>query len=168
MDLAKYVARILAEQTRLTNDSVDSQIDSILLGYQDQSSLEGEVAEGVLPEHFRLILEDDEEDKSMGDNDIKSNLPAQPREQKIDVDKFAQLVANLSQNYDNLLNIKPVIVSRAKAILENGYSPDLVDEFLTVLDREFGIVLDGDGEKETEAPDAPIGGVSGPTAGGGV
>lgn len=173
----------LKEDTiRLSEDSVDSQIDSVLLRYQDESSLEDEDVQGAMemnegyrmPQNWNLLLEADEEEDEesgempedpgdvmgIGDEMPRANKPADPREQKLNIDDFAQKVANLYEHYESLLNIKPVIVHRAMHLLEKGYSGDLIDEFLETLEREFGITLEGDAEEEV--PMAPSGGSAGP------
>ena len=179
MEIFEQKMKTLKEDTiRLSEDSVDSQIDSVLLRYQDESSLEDEdiqqateLNEGYkMPDNWNLLLEEnDEEDAepasaddimSVGDDMPRSNTPADPREQKLNIDEFAQKVANLYSHYESLLNIKPVIVHRAMHLLERGYSGDLIDEFLETLEREFGITLEGDAEEDV--PMAPSGGVAGP------
>jgi hypothetical protein len=179
---SKEVEPILESTMRLSQDSVDSQIDSILLRYQNDASIEEDLGESKMPEHFRSILEgtskamsetmsmpiseapEDEEgapedDMSVGDEQLKADRPADPREQKIDIDQFAQKVANLAENWENLLEVKAAIVNRAKNLLAQGYAPDLVQEFMDLLDREFGITPD---YREEELPSAPPGGNAGP------
>lgn len=180
----KKTVKTLKEDTiRLSEDSVDSQIDSVLLRYQDEASVEDEDVQGAMemnegyrmPENWKLLLEvdEDEEDEeggempddpsevmSIGDDMPRSNKPADPRSQKLNIDDFAQKVANLYEHLDSLLNIKPVIIHRAMHLLERGYSGDLIDEFLETLEREFGITLEGDAEEEV--PMAPSGGSAGP------
>lgn len=160
---------ILEDKTmRLTTESADSQIDSILLQYQNDTSVEDGIDEGyTMPDYFKVLMEageegeeEEPEDMAVGDDTLASNEPKNPRLQKIEIDMFAQKVANLAENYMNLLNIKPVVITRAKNLLEQGYPADVVQEFLDVLDREFGLTLEGD--KEEEVPSAPPGGNAGP------
>jgi len=181
MELFKKNLEVIKEDTiRLSEDSVDSQIDSVLLRYQDEASVEDaeltaaeEMHEGYrMPDNWKLLLEADEEEDpgdmpddpndvmSIGDEIPRANTPADPREQKLNIDDFAQKVANLYEHYDSLLNVKPVIVHRAMHLLERGYPADLVDEFLETLEREFGITMEGDAEEEV--PMAPAGGSAGP------
>ncbi len=167
MDLKDvFLIKEEASTMRLSEDSADSQLDSILLTYQNDSSIEGEVAEGILPKHFKLLLgeADDEEDMSVGDEEQQATSPAKPREQKINVDQYAQRVANLIDNYQNLLNMKPVIINRAKNILAKGYLPEIVDEFLEKLEIEFGHSLEEylSGEEEDKFGRPPAGGSAGP------
>lgn len=162
----KKLFRLLEQTKRLTHDSVDSQIDSILLQYQNGSSIEDGMDEGYsMPDHFKVILEagedeDEPEDMSVGDDTLASNTPTNPRQQKLQIDIFAQKVANLAENYASLLDITPVVITRAKNLLEQGYPMELVEEFLEVLEREFGLSLEG--EEEYEVPATPAGGSAGP------
>lgn len=170
-EIFKKMPILESNTMRLSQDSVDSQIDSLLLRYQNDASVEGDIGEGILPEHFRLILEEPEEDEgpspegqedmSIGDDQMRSDRPADPREQKIDIDVFAQMVANLAENWQNLLDVKAVILNRAKNLLAQGYSPDLVQEFMDLLDREFGMSPNY-ADEEDEVPSAPPGGSAGP------
>lgn len=171
----KPKATLKEDTIRLSEDSIDSQIDSVLLRYQNESSLEDDeieqatqVSEGYkMPDNWNLLLEEDQEEEvpstddvmSVGNDMPRSNTPADPRTQKINLDDFAEKVSNLYNHYESLLNIKPVIVHRAMHLLERGYSGDIIDEFLEKLEREFGITLEGDAEDEV--PMAPSGGVSG-------
>lgn len=162
--------QINEETIRLSEDSVDSQIDSVLLRYQDESSLEDEeLNEGYkMPDNWNLLLEAEGDEEQMNPQDVmtvgddlpRSKEPKDPVDQKINIDDFAQKVANLYEHYDNLLNVKPVIVHRAMHTLERGYSPEVVNEFLETLEREFGITPEGDAEEEV--PMAPPGGSAGP------
>lgn len=181
VNLKNLFGSFLKEETiRLSEDSVDSQIDSVLLRYQNESSLEDEELDSaynnineeyLMPSNWNLLLEQDEEEKpepvanggdvmSVGDDIPRATTPIDPRDQKLNIDDFAQKVANLYNHYDNLLNVKPVIVHRAMHLLEQGYPADLVQEFLDTLEREFGITLEGDAEEE--APPPPAGGSTGP------
>ena len=171
IDIKKFIDSFLNEETiRRSPDSVDSQMDSLLLRYQEESSGEDELGETVmLDEHFALLLEDmpeEEEspdDMTTGDEQMRSDQPSDPRSQKIDIDAFAEKVANLHENFMNLLNIKPVVIARAKHLLEQGYPMEVIQEFEDVLDRQFGISYDKDGEEEErELPVAPPGGSAGP------
>lgn len=179
----KDLFKFLKEETmRLSEDSVDSQIDSVMLRYQNESSVEPEEVESSqlhqegyrMPDNWNLLLEAGEEGEApdpsdimaIGDDYPQATEPADPKKQKIDIDEFAQKVANLAENYESLLNIKPVIIKRAQLILEDGYPPDVVNEFLEILEREFGLTPNGDADVEDDEPMAPPGGVAGPGGGG--
>jgi len=162
---------IKESKVRLSEDSLDAQLDSILIGYQNDSSLEDELGEGTMPAHFKILLgegpedNEEEEDMSVGDEQQRAEEPASPKEQKINLDEFAQNVVNLLENYGNLLNFQPVIINRAKNLLERGYLPELVEEFLEILEQDFGYSLeqeDADASMQDEVEPPPAGGSTGP------
>lgn len=171
---------LLTEVVRLSEDSADAQIDSILMGYQSDAVQQVESIDGKLNYHFSLLLEAPPEDgeeeeggeppeddplatpenpQTVGDDEIENTEPMKPEVNKIEIDSFAQKVYNLLKNHINLLNLEPVIINRAKKILlENGYDQNTLVEFDEILDREFGVSLDG----EDEVPQVPFGGSAGP------
>lgn len=180
---------MITEAVRLSEDSVDAQIDSILMGYQGGATQQEESIDGKLNRHFRLLLEqppegeEDEEDappegeedapeeedptaepesdQTVGDEEVAADEPAAPQVDKIDIDQFSQKVYNLLTNFQSLLNIEPVIINRAKNILvQNGYDQNTINEFEEILDRQFGVSLEG----EREVPERPFGGSAGPIA----
>ena len=176
---------VITEAVRLSEDSVDAQIDSILMGYQG-SAQQQEYIDGKLNKHFRLLLEqppedededeladeegeedledidaEPESDQTVGDEQMAADEPAAPRVAQIDVDQFTEKVYNLLNNFRSLLNIEPVIINRAKNMLaENGYDQNAIDEFEATLDSDFGVSL----EDEEEIPERPFGGSAGPLA----
>lgn len=154
---------IKEDKVRLSEDSVDAQIDSVLLGYQNRASSEEGVDEGTMPSYFKTLMGEapEDEDKSVGDEQQKATSPVDPREQKVNLDKFAQDVSNLIDNYKNLLNIKPVIINRAKNLLSQGYQQDLVEEFLSILEQDFGHSLEEKSVTDDVLPPPP-GGSTGP------
>lgn len=180
---------VITESIRLSPDSVDAQIDSVLLGYQGDALAQ----EGVMPHHFSLLLEqppDEEEpnpedefgdeelgdeelgdepeedpnaepvsDQTVGDDEIESNERAEPRVTKINIDEFAQKVVNLLENHEHMLDLETVIINRSKKIL----TQQGYDQNTV---NEFEETLDRDFrvslDSEPEVPEAPPGGNAGP------
>lgn len=170
-DIYKLLVEEELQTIRQSNDSVDSVIDSIIAGFQQDS-----LAEGKLGKYFSILLEapDDEElgmgdeeadpentppDETSGSEDLQSEEPAPTAIPKIDIDKFCQKVVNLYNNYQNLIDIKSIIIQRAmKNLSESGYNQNTIMEFQTILDQEFGIkITNGVASDEDEAPMAPPG-----------
>ena len=160
-------------------DSVDDQIDSYILRFENESikdsddemimeSLrlrtlrflleqeEGEDAEAAAPE---AAAEPDAEEQEVSDptgsevpkEDPQGVAPKPP----LDIDAFTKKVARLVMNYRDLLRIEPVIVNRAIAFLEKNYGnkgKDYVDRMVDILDSQYDFNLEG----EIDVIDVPI------------
>ena len=160
-------------------DSVDDQIDSYILRFENESikdsddemimeSLrlrtlrflleqeEGEDAEAAAPE---AAAEPDAEEQEVSDptgsevpkEDPQGVSPKPP----LDIDAFTKKVARLVMNYRDLLRIEPVIVNRAIAVLEKNYGnkgKDYVDRMVDILDSQYDFNLEG----EIDVIDVPI------------
>ncbi len=161
----KYSLLKLYEQTsRNTTQSVDSVIDSILLGYKKDS-----LAEGRLDRFFSLLLEEPEEgsedeeesqedsSQTVGDEQQASDQPMPAKIPKIDIDSYSEKVMNLFENYQNLIDIRSIIIQRAiKILFEAGYNQNTIQGFQDILQNEFGIsVENGVAADKDEIPSAP-------------
>ena len=165
---------IIKEEKRLSADSVDDQIDSLLLGYQGSSTvqMEKQSLRSLLP----LLMEQPEDEEEIpeeepspseerpeeveGSEEVVSDEESRPRAPKVDLDIYSQKVVNLLDNLDTLLDIKTVVINRAMNVLRENYGEDVIDEFVDILDREFGIGLEHD---TNELPERPLGGNAGPS-----
>lgn len=167
----KKTKSLIESKIRLSEESADAQLDSVLLQYQNESSeQEANMQEYLMPDYFKLYLNEAEEedqnadeapmDMMVGADQMQSSKPSDPRGQKINIDLYAQKVANLYQNYVNLLDIEKVIIKRAHNLLLQGYPQPIADELIEILEREFGITLEND--EQNDIPMPPAGGSTGP------
>ena len=170
----------LKKKPRLSKDSVDDQIDSILLKYESdcivsmQPSADGTFGEGVL----REAGEDDDEEggapapktPELGDpdeeknaeiesqtankDDQKPDVESDPLTPKIDLKMFCGKVSRLATNYDALLDMPIAIVNRARNYLKQNYGQALADEFAEIMERDYDIELQH--EDPTEPRERPI------------
>lgn len=148
------------------SDSLDAQVDRYLAEYESMSKTAK--AEGL---DFRRT--------------VKRLLGEQPAEEKeeepavggasqlglddIDVEEFANNVARLIENYDNLLEVRSTLVRRAKNFLAKQYSQDVLSSFEELAREQHGLVPGmGKLDVEDEEFPAPPAARSGPDAGGGV
>lgn len=146
----------------LPPNSVDDQIDGILIGFESDSVVE----EMTLRKMFMLQEqgedgesgesdEDDEEkenvDLTKGDEESDVEEPVSPRKPRIEINEYARKVARLVENAMNMLDVESVIINRAIARLKESYGDDVASEFEDVLAQKFGIEL----EPETEVPAPP-------------
>ena len=138
----------VGNRTRLAKDSVDDQIDALLIKYESESMLEEQKAYSL--EKLIFEAEDDEEAEEVEDDEeavgavgsekIDVTAAAEEEQPDIDIDRFSASVARLILNYKKLLNIESVILNRVKNFFkENKYDQSYTDRFLDILDSQFDI-----------------------------
>jgi hypothetical protein len=155
-------------RARPAADSVDDQIDALLLRYESSSIRKGDsINESLKKLNLRFLLEqeeppeepaedseepaaeeppaeepveDSEEPDPSGSDDMSVTSPA-PRQKvpDLDIDKFTSRVVRLMNNYESLLNIEESIINRAKSFLDENYGEAFVYEFVNNLSNQYGL-----------------------------
>lgn len=175
---------------RLSDSSIDDQIDSLLIKFEEESQApEEEEAYVEARSHISLSLlmeaEPGEEDEEMegGDDPLPGEAPApdeepesdlttdsteseidepsEPGRPKLDIDHFAGRVARFLSHYDSLLDIETVIINRTMQYLVDNYDQTVAEEFETTLDEQFGVSL----EPSDNEPEIPAAAGAGPSVG---
>jgi hypothetical protein len=171
-------------KARKSNDSVDDQIDSLILLYESKA-IRTDDEESYLNESLikktllALLREQDEpdsepadatsskEDSALPDNTTQASEPSgsesveteEPAKEDIvpdlDVDAFTRRVARLVMNHRHLLRIEDVIVNRAKNFLDENYGDAFVARYLDSLETQFGIEV-SELPNEESIKDAPF------------
>lgn len=168
---------------RLSNNSVDDQIDSMFIKFESESLVDpvtDALSEALKKFNLSALLveqdeKEDENDEPVEDDDADAEEDTASDEDSgideslppLDVDSFTKRVARLAISYDVLLDVKTAVVNRAIDFLLENYSQGQVDEFKEILDEQFDFNLSG----PPETPEAPIavgaGGPGGGLGGGG-
>lgn len=145
-----------AHQTGISGDSIDSQVDRYLAQYEgdakkaaDGSNVSVEQMESI---DWRdlvkgvLITEAGEGDKDEEPADAAPGADELTGEEtdklgvdKIDVEKFANDVVRLIQNYDSLLEIRSTLLRRATNFLKKSYDDDVIKAFEDTLRDDHGM-----------------------------
>ena len=184
-----YVMDRAQNVTRLSRDSVDDQVDSLILKFEreaipeedntpideamHQFSLLSLINEqvpnsDVEEENLELAVEDEEEeiDDPGGSEEVSVNEPAEKtKKAKLDVDIFAQRIARLAMSHDALLDVPTVIVNRAVTFLEKNYNQEHVDTMIDILNNQFDFNLGKErNEHERAAAVGAFGGGEGGSA----
>jgi hypothetical protein len=163
-------------------DSVDDQIDSYILRFENESIKDADeemIMESLRLRTLRFLLEqeegedaesaeapapDAEEEPDAEEQEISDPTGSEePKEDPqgvapkppLDIDAFTKKVARLVMNYRDLLRVEPVIVNRAIAFLEKNYGnkgKDYVDRMVDILDSQYDFNLEG----EIDVIDVPI------------
>lgn len=183
-------------KARQSKDSVDDQIDSLILKYENSSIREKEDAlmESIIFKKLSyLLLEQDEAEEAepaaeeggepagdtgggepnpAGSEDMSVGAPASKEEvPNLDIDKFTKRCVRLIINFKNLLKIEEAIVNRIKNFLDEHYGDAYVSEFLEILENEHGISISefDDDIINADEPDVPfaVGATASPGGSGG-
>jgi hypothetical protein len=148
-------------------DSVDDQIDALILRYETSSiRAEPSLNESLKSLNLKFLLEQEEEeslDEPVDDAPIdeppaEGDTPAEeapepegsekisvttPAEDQaipdLDIDRFANKVVRLLNNYQSLLNVEEAVLNRAKTFLDENYGDAFVKAFNDTLMQNYGI-----------------------------
>jgi hypothetical protein len=175
-----FIVKGLNPSARKSNVSVDEQIDSLILLYENKSIKSDEDLLMELLSNKKLSLkflfEQDEDAPAEEPTDEPAEEPADTTASDdpsdagsaqssspakgdivpdLDVSKFASKVARLIMNYKNLLRIEDVILNRGKSFLDENYGDAFVAKYLEVLERDYGVVASEFGN-EKDVEDAPF------------
>ena len=132
---------VTPEETEDLGKSVDDALESIFVDYEANARKSAAIQAESRYSLRRYLVESNDD---------------------LDVDKFANDVARLVMNYDNLLDMEAIIINKAIQFLTSHYNEDISEAFLELLELKHGISLGEDEEIEQ-----PIGvGASGGGAGG--
>lgn len=146
-------------KARKSADSVDDQIDSLVLLYEKRAIRDEEDAlmEALFKGSLRMLLEQEEgadepveepiEDDSgvtepSGSEEMTADAAEEERVPDLDIDKFTIKVARLIMNYRKLLDVETAIVNRAKNFLDENYGDRFVSAYLDILEEQFGITIE--------------------------
>jgi len=148
-------------------DSVDDQIDALLLRYETSSiRAEPSLNESLKSLNLKFLLEQEEEPadeppaedeapvddapaeedpaedepEPEGSEKISVTTPAEKQEiPDLDIDRFASRVVRLLNNYQSLLNVEEAVLNRAKTFLDENYGDSFVQAFNDTLIQNYGI-----------------------------
>ena len=182
--ILEQVDELFAEEedtTRLSRDSLDDQIDSFIIKFENDSLKVDDQEDGMLKSlsemSLRMLISEqdapafeeageeeeadapaEEPEEDAGDDEpidstaVDISEPAEVPMLPIDIDAFIKRIARLALNADTLLDVKTVIVNRALNFLKDNYNDAHVDEAMEILDSQFDFNLGG----KKEPPEAPF------------
>ena len=99
-------------------------------------------------------------------NLMEGDVPPQTKQDEtldqFDAENFANSIARLIENYENLLEFHDTLVNRAKNFLSKSYSKSIVTSFEDALREQHGIVV-GKSQEDVEDSEyaAPASGIGG-------
>jgi len=169
---------------RKSLDSVDDQIDALILRYVASSIDEDEDERAIasLNERSLQYLVEQEEDaeepteepeveqEPTGSEKMSVDTPAAEQAiPNIDLDAFAARTVRLIKNYKSLLRMEEAIGNRIKHFLDENYGDKYVQRYLEILDNQYGLTFEEfEGEKAEQDDNFAVGAYAGGTGGGGA
>ena len=171
-----------------SKDSVDDQIDGLILRYEKLSIRKEEEQDSLLEilnnQTLKFLFEQEdppatedpppaedapaseetpagedadspEDDNTEPEGSEKASKDVAKNESipDLNIDAFTTRAARLITNHRNLLSIEEVIVNRIKNFLDEHYGDAYVSEFLSILDKNYGIQTSPYLENYEEHPD---------------
>ena len=133
------------EEEKILVKTADDQIQHMLVDFESEaiksSQLQRQQETWYRRPLSHLLFEQEE------------GAPDELPSSEIDLEHFAQNVARLIMNYDSLLDMEALIISKAKVFLEDKYDEVTASDFEGILEDQFQIALEPyEDEAEFEAP----------------
>lgn len=143
-----------AQWVELPDASFDVKIDKFLVDAESNDDID---------ESFIWEAEEESpDDDPAAAEDETSTLPADQPEQKLDVGKVSREISRLIDNFDNLIDVKGLVLRRALNYVGQKYGKEQANQVRDVLETQFGLHL----SDEEESPVAPPADRAGPALAG--
>jgi len=180
-------------KARQALDSVDDQIDALILRHEASSIREEEEDRAIASLDERslsYLVEQEEEDPdeepvdtTVDDDDESEAAPEPSGSEKmtidtpalkqaipdLDLDAFAARTVRLIKNYRSLLRIEEAIGNRIKHFLDENYGDKFVQRYLEILDNQYGLTFkEFEGDKSVEDDNYAVGAFAGGAGAGGA
>lgn len=167
-------ASLNATQTKIKArkalDSIDDQIDSLIIRYEASSIREtpvDDLMESLIYKKLKFLLEqeefEEEEDSPpaaagseseaeaskgdapapdpVGSEKMTADDPGESLIPDLDIDAFAARTTRLIANYKSLLRMEEAIINRVKNFLDENYGDKFVQKYTDILEEQYGITL---------------------------
>ena len=145
----------VGKKSRLSRDSVDDQIDSLLIKFESESlredNEERDLNESLHNMTLKWLLREQEafdpaadKEATTGSEIQDEDEPAEEDKPDLDIDTFSAKIARLVMNFQQLLKVETAIVNRTANFLENEYDEEHAERFYAILENQFDIEIDHD------------------------
>ena len=146
----------VGKKSRLARDSVDDQIDSLLIKYESESIRQDDedsvINESMYQKNLRTFLMEQEgaldpaadEETTTGSEVIDEKQPAEESTPNLDIDQFSSKIARLIMNYQKLLKVETAIVNRSAEFIKKNYDEEHIERFYAILEEQYDIEIEPD------------------------
>ena len=143
----------VGKKTRLAKDSVDDQIDPILIKYESESMRDKDedasINESFHRMNLKYLLQEQEaldpaadEQATTGSEMIDEEEGVDDETPGLDIDTFGSKVARLIMNYQNLLKVETAIVNRAVEFIKANYDKEHSERLYAILEEQYDIQIE--------------------------
>jgi len=144
-------------KARKALDSIDDQVDALILRYEASSIREEEDGTASLKESSLKYLFEQEEGEELPDEEVEEEAEQEPAGSEqmdvkkpaskqlvpdLDVDAFAARTVRLIKNYKSLLRVEEAIGNRIKHFLDENYGDKYVQRYLEILENQYGLAFE--------------------------
>ena len=170
-------------KARKALDSVDNQIDALILRYE-ASSIRADQTDlmelSMFKKSLQYLFEQEEPDEDplaalgatdepsasaddkappdpVGSEKMDAKEPANEEVPDLDIDAFATRTVRLIMNHKNLLRVEEAIINRIKHFLDEHYGDKFVTRYIEILESQFGITVTEFEEDENDEIDDTYG-----------
>lgn len=147
-------------------DSVDSQVDEYLSKYEKSAGENKTEAQRFLRDILNEADEDEEKsEEEPAEDEEEASVETVPKQSldDLNVESFANDVARLIANYDNLLEINSTILTRATNFLIDSYDDEVVRSFQEAMREQHGLMAGKtSAEVSSDSIVVPSAGAAGP------
>lgn len=169
----------VGKKTRLARDSVDDQIDSLLIKYESESlrdrDEEATINESFINRDLKYLLSEQDaldpaadEEATTGSEMIDEKEAGEGLKPNLDIDQFSSKVARLVMNYEQLLKVETAIINRSIEYLMKNYDGEHRERFKAILEEQYDIEIEKDFiDAEQEPIPQGLGAYDGGSGGGG-
>lgn len=181
-------------KARKALDSIDDQVDSLILRYEASSVREepaDKLLESLITKSMRYLLEqEDAADEAPADDETLGASPEEAAAESeeapspegsekmtadspgdnlipdLDIDAFAGRTVRLIGNYQSLLRMEEAIINRVKNFLDENYGDKFVKRYTEILEEQYGISLEEfEDSRKIKDDDFAVGAFAGGTGG---
>mgnify|MGYP003651150887 FL=1 len=148
-------------KARKALDSLDDQIDALILRYEASSIRDtGDINESLKNKSLKYLLEQEEPDDSaeeppgepdtqapkaapdpVGSEEMTVSEPGEALIPDLDIDAFAARSVRLISNYRSLLRVEEAIINRVKHFLDENYGDKFVQRYTEILEKQYGLTV---------------------------
>lgn len=140
--ILKYEASSIREESKKVDGLLESLYDQNLKFLIEQEEGEEAPEAVVPPEDADADAEPPEAPEAEGSEKMSADEPGEELVPDLDIDAFASRTIRLILNHRTLLRMEEAIINRVKNFLDKNYGENFVKSYLDILNNQYGISME--------------------------